>query len=66
MLNEEFFDYRYKNSVTIEGERTDTTPYPTTERVVYHIENDKICARTYLWNKTKSALRSSRQEHYHD
>lgn len=38
MLNEEFFDYRYKNSVTIEGERTDTTPYPITERVVYHIE----------------------------
>ena len=38
MLNEEFFDYRYKNSVTIEGKRTDTTAHPITERVVYHIE----------------------------
>ena len=38
MLNEDGYDYTRVNSVTVRGEQTDTTPYPTTIKVSYHIE----------------------------
>ena len=37
MLNEDCYKCTYKDSLTLVGERTDSLPNPTTDRVIYHI-----------------------------
>lgn len=37
-LEDDGWDCDRTNTVTVKGVRTDTTPYPTTEKITYHIE----------------------------
>ena len=37
LLNDELYTITYENSLTIVGDRTDSKPTPTTDRVVYSV-----------------------------